>query len=280
VRETLKAKLTALGVDPDSLKICDTHAHVYPSVPGEHNPASLAAYLANTRVLGVKRHVVLQAKAHVEDSRCTPDAVATIGLEFARGVVWEDPRWTAKDIIRLHELGIRGVRVLYSPGIYPNTKGLLTTSQKIAPFGWHLLVQAEADVWPMAVDALNALPCPVVIDHMGRLPVDFDTKFPPFLALQRFVRAGGWIKLSAPYYATRSKEATFSPLRSRVRALLDAGWERAIWATNWPHVNLSKHEQPDDGTTLESLVDLFTSAYEARAVLAENAQQLYGFTEH
>lgn len=279
MRESLKAALTALGVDIDTLMICDTHSHVYPSVPGEHNPASHAAYLAQTRAIGVKRHVVLQAKAHLEDAGCTPDAVAAMGLSCARGVVWEDPRWSGQDIEALHARGIRGVRVLYPPGVHPDAEALLVIARKIAPFGWHLVVQAEADVWPTAVDALNGLPCPVVIDHMGRLPVECDHAFPPYQALLRFVRAGGWIKLSAPYYATRGKAATFEPLHGRVRALLDIGWERALWAINWPHVNLGEHEKPDDGATLESLVRLFTSASEARAVLAGNAQRLYGFPD-
>lgn len=279
MRESLKRALAALGVDADTLQICDTHSHVYPSVPGQANPASLEAYLAHTREIGVRRHVVLHAKAHADDVHCTPQAIAAIGAARARGVVWEDPRWTAHDLGRLTTLGVRGVRVLFPPGTRPDPAALLATARKIAPHGWHLVVQAEADAWPDCVDALNAMPCPVVIDHIGRLPIELAAACPSFQALQRFLRAGGWIKLSAPYYATVGKHAGFEPLHERVRTLLDVGWERALWAINWPHVNLAENEKPDDGATLESLVSLFTSAAEAHAVLAGNAQRLYGFPD-
>jgi len=257
---------------------CDTHSHVYPDVgDGQHNAASLQDYMRVARSLGAGRHVIVHSKAHRHDPQCTLDTVARIGLERARAVVWEEPEWNDADLERLHRAGVRGVRTLYPAGVPVDTAALRNTAAKVAPLGWHLLVQADGSAWADCVDALNALPCPVVVDHIGRFGPDAGPGTTAFESLVRFVRQGGWIKLAAPYYGTRDGASDFRQLTPRLHAFLEAGGSRAIWGLNWPHVNLGLDQRPDEVATLESLLHVFDSVVQARAVLADNAARLYGF---
>src|SRR3546814_2433728 len=111
------------------------------------------------------------------------------------------------------------------------------------------------------------MPCPVVIDHLGRFPAGTDTNAQAFQAVVQFVANGGWIKLAAPYYGTPDGASDFNALSFRVQAFLNAGAERVIWGMNWPHPNLPADGKPDDAATLESLLALFRSDTEKHAVL-------------
>jgi D-galactarolactone isomerase len=164
---------------------------------------------------------------------------------------------------------------LYPAGAAVDVATLRATAARIAPLGWHLLVQADGSAWPGCADALATLPCPVVIDHLGRLGPGAAPESRAFQALLRFARAGGWIKLSAPYYATDGGACDFGPLAPHLHALLDAAGDRAIWGLNWPHVSLAR--RPDERVTLESLLSVLRCAGQEQAVLADNAARLYGF---
>ncbi len=255
---------------------CDTHSHIYPDGVNSPGHPSLAEYLRVIGALGVGRHVIVHAKALRHDQRCTLDVVQSIGLERARAVVWEEASWNDNDLEQLHSAGVRGIRTLYAPGVPVDVAALQSTAAKIAPHGWHILVQAESFAWPGCVDALLALPCPVVVDHIGRLGPGVGLDSPEFQSLVRFVREGGWIKFAAPYYGTQDGAADFGELAPRLRAFLNAGSSRVIWGLNWPHLNLS--DRPDEHATLESLLQVLDSEPLARAVLAENAARLYGFS--
>ena len=279
MREAVSHPVASLGMADWPHPPCDTHSHVYPDADdGRHNEASLEDYLGVARPLGVGRHVVVHSKAHRHDAQCTLDTVARIGLDRARAVVWEDTQWSDADLDRLHAAGVRGIRTLYPAGAPVDVAELRNTAAKVGPLGWHLLVQAEGAAWEDCADALNALPCPVVVDHIGRFGPDTALEATAFQALLRFVRHGGWIKLAAPYYATRDGAADFRPLAPRLHALLDAGGSRAIWGLNWPHVNLAVERRPDEAATLESLLAVIGTGPQARAVLADNAARLYDFT--
>ena len=258
--------------------VCDTHSHVYPDNP-EHE-ATLDGYLRAAHSVGVGRHVIVHSKAYRHDSRCTLDTVARLGLDRARAVVWEEPGWHDDDRQRLHLAGVRGVRHLYANGASPDLGVLKESAARVASWGWHLLVQADgAALQEDDLVALCQLPCPVVIDHIGRFAPDVAARSGSFGALVRFVREGGWVKLAAPYYGTPDGSADFRPLQARVHALLDAGCSRIIWGMNWPHVNLPANQRPNEAAMLESLLGVIRSEPEARAVLAANAARLYGFGE-
>src|SRR5690606_35413286 len=128
-----------------------------------------------------------------------------------------------------------------------------------ADLGWSLLVQADGQTLAGACAGLADMPCPIVIDHIGRFPAGLGSDVHAFQAVVEFIAKGGWIKLSAPYYGTPDGASDFNALSSRVHAFLDAGAERVIWGMNWPHPNLPAGRKPDDAATLGSLLAILRS---------------------
>lgn len=264
---------------------CDTHSHVYgkpgtcPVLDGQHiDPGTtLDDYRVTARRLGVQRTVFVQAKAYGSDPGCMLDAIRQCGTEHARGVIMPDDALSASDLQHMDEAGIRGVRFLYQGDSPIDIAHIADTARRIAPAGWSLLLQASSQALACAIPRLVELPCPIVIDHMGRLPASLDVGSSEFKALLEFVRGGGWIKLAAPYYGTPGGKADFGMLESRVHALLAAGRDRAIWGMNWPHPNFAPGGKPDDLSSLVSLLRILPSPADRHRLFVANPARLYGF---
>jgi D-galactarolactone isomerase len=264
---------------------CETHSHVYgdplafPVRAGHaiQSGGGLDDYLEVSRALGVQRHVLVQAYAYGTDTRWLLQALAEVGIGRARGIIVADASLTAEDLAQLHRRGIRGVRFLYGPGAAVDTAAILATARRIAPLQWSALVQAPAAALAGACEALAQADCPVVIDHMGRVPPGMDTHDAVFQALLRFLRQSGWIKLSAPYYGTENGTSDFSTLRSRLHAFLDAAGDRTIWGMNWPHPNLPAQHKPDEAATVRSLLAVLPDRASRQALFVDNPARLYGF---
>ena len=74
---------------------------------------------------------------------------------------------------------------------------------RIAPYGWHVDVQMDGRDLPLHVARLAALPCDVVIDHVGKFMEPVAPDHPGVRALQRLLDGGhAWVKLSAPSSST------------------------------------------------------------------------------
>src|SRR5690606_1878174 len=102
---------------------------------------------------------------------CMLDAIDQLGVSCARGILMSDAPLPAAELGRLDRAGIRGLRFLF-PGTEPvDVARVQQAAHQIADLGWSLLVQADGLVLADCLPALAALPCPVVIDHLGRMPV-------------------------------------------------------------------------------------------------------------
>jgi predicted TIM-barrel fold metal-dependent hydrolase len=275
---------------PDILRLpplsCDTHSHIYgdpdacPVLPGHrHDPGTtLDDYLGVAAPMGLERLVLVQPKAYGQDPACMLDAIARLGVSRARGIIMPDDTLSSDDLQRLHDGGIRGVRFLFPDAAAIDVPAIRRTAAQVTPLGWSLIVQGGGPALATCVDDLLRLPCPVIIDHLGRVPAGHAVDSPVFQALLRFVREGGWFKLSAPYYGTPNGEADFRMLESRIHALLDAGIERLVWGMNWPHPNFLPGNKPDDLSSLRSFLSVLRSPSDVAAVFVRNPARLYGFT--
>jgi D-galactarolactone isomerase len=263
---------------------CDTHSHVYadpavfPPLDGHavEPGGGLDDYLAVCEALGVGRHVVVQAKAY-GDEAATLDAVARIGAERARAVLFLPEREAAPDLAGWHRAGVRGFRFLYRAGEPVALDAVRRGAAMAAGQGWHVIVQAEAEALVPVYDALLGLPCPVVIDHVGRLERGAGTGTAGFRGLERFARDGGWVKLAAPYNVTADGRSDFGALAAVVAGLVAAAPERLVWGINFPHPNLPADGKPDEVATLGSLLGLIPDEATARRIFVENPARLYGF---
>ena len=84
--------------------------------------------------------------------------------------------------------------------------------------------------------SIRAIPCRVVVDHMGRLDPHLGTGDPAYPVLCRLLDRGNvYVKLSGPYLNTVSGEPWDDATAVAV-ALAEFAPERVVWGTDYPHV--------------------------------------------
>ena len=265
---------------------CDCHVHVYdqryPIRPGAvltPPDASLGEYRAVQAAHGLDRVVFVQPTTYGLDNRCQLEAVAELG-EAARAVVVVDDTTTNDELARFTSLGGRGARFHMLPGGAVPWEIMHTVAKLIEPHGWHIQLQLNGRELPERLDALLALPTPVVVDHIGRFMPPVEPEHPAFGALLTLIDTGRcWVKLSAPYESTHDSTHEGAPdyptVATLAHRLVNHAPERMLWATNWPHPGQA---DPPTPTQLARLRDAWlpTDALR-RQVLVDNPVEVYGF---
>lgn len=261
---------------------CDTHVHVYdgrfPTAEGavlRPPDASAEDYRRVQRELGLDRVVVVQPTTYGLDNRCQLEAVAALG-DTARAVVVVDGAGATPEALgRLTEQGARGARFHMLPGGAVGWDELETVAAAIAPFGWHVQLQLDGHELADRRERLLALPCGLVVDHVGRFMPPVEPDSPAFRALLDLVDAGAHVKLSAPYESAPDPTHEYLAVSACVDALVARAPDRLLWATNWPHPGRSEPPTLDD---LRRLRDRWLPTDELRRqVLVRNPAALYGF---
>ncbi len=262
---------------------CDCHAHIfgepetYPfAEPRDYTPppAMVPHYLAMLDTVGLARAVIVQPSVYGEDNRCTLDAVAAIGLDRARAVVAVPPRATRAELVRLHERGARGVRIIRSAPDPEFIDNLLGLACLLPDLGMHVQLNLAPGGWRELLPRLEHTGVDIVLDHIGQLTAD-DLEGAAMDALRAALERGQtWVKLAQyrgsltgyPYRDT-------TPLAARLAAHAP---ERCLWGTDWPHPNV-RHHMPDDGELVDLIADWAPDARLRQRILADNPARLYGF---
>ncbi len=262
---------------------CECHSHIYApagryaeaSGGTPHGPASLEAYETMLARLGISRGVIVQPSLYGSDNGATLEAIATMGLNRARGVAIA-PEADEAELKALHDAGIRGSRFFLLAG--PGFDVIDEVARRIAPFGWHVDVQDDGDWLGEAIPILEQLPVDVVIDHIGRQPEGTTPDAPGFQALLRFMETGRcWMKISGPYYRSTAGAPGFADKIPLVRAMLECRPDRLVWAANWPHPGFKVDAKPEDADCLDFLLDAVPEDALRNAILADNPARLYDF---
>ncbi len=264
----------------------DTHSHViglppdYPFVPERsYTPpeAPLSAYMAMHKALGIERAVIVTPSVHGTDNRITTESIAGYGPD-ARGIAVVDAEISESAIMELHNGGIRGVRlnVLFGGGV--GLHAFETLVPKIRNLGWHiqLLIDVSRDMAQMA-PLIRGCGIPVVVDHMGHMPVEKGLDDPGFKAFLGLVRDGlAWAKLSGNYRIS-TQRPHFEDAIPFAQALIDACPQHMVWGTDWPHVSLFEH-MTHTTDLLNALDDYAPDPAMKQLILVDNPATLYGFT--
>ena len=231
------------------------------------------------RRLGMERCVIVQPSLYSTDNRCTLDAIRDLGLSRSRGVAVTKKDVSPKELQRLHDAGVRGLRFYLIVDDF-RMSDAPEMARRIAPFGWHLQVQDRGTWLPGAIPILEKLPVDIVIDHVGRTPPENGVNDPGFGALLRFVETGRcWVKISAPYLASSDGPPRYADVGEKVRALVSVRPDRLVWAANWPHPNHTPGNKPEEADCLDVLLDWVPDAAIRNAILAENPAKLYDFPD-
>ncbi len=264
---------------------CDCHVHIYedgyplaPTATFKPPHAPVWRYREMQQALGLERVVLVQPTGYGFDNRCLLDALAQLG-PAARGVAVVPVDVSDAELQRLHAAGVRGVRymLLGGSGGALSWDTLAAHAERIAPLGWHIDLQFDGREMLQRRALIDALPCDVVIDHVGRYVVPVAPEAPSFQALLEVLAAPGrWIKLSAPYETSCSGPPDYADVSALARALAQQRPERCVWASNWPHPN--RNPAPSDAELL-ALLEGWTGGDRALhdAVLAGNAARAYGW---
>lgn len=261
---------------------CDSHLHIADArfradFPARFSGATFEDYRLLQHRIGTTRAVIVQTKIHGMDHSCLIDALRQLG-ENGRGIGVLPPDTPMDELMRLDAGGIRGLRFsVWNPADAVTTLDMIEpAARRIADLGWHIQLHALGDQIVEAGDMLKRLPCPLVIDHMGRLPPETGIEHPAYAMILKLLDSGNaWLKLSGAYLNTTMGPPGYDDASKVARAFCDANPERLVWGSDWPHA--TEAVPPDDARLFDLLTSWAPSEAVRHRILVTNPEKLYGF---
>jgi predicted TIM-barrel fold metal-dependent hydrolase len=188
-----------------------------------------------------------------------------------------DPNITDKDVAVLKEAGVRGIRILDIVGGGVGLQNLEVLADRCAEIGWHVQVATRGETYPKIVDRLLRLRAPFIIDHMGWCAAANGIDSPEFQAVLHIVRNSDcYVKLSGGFRLS-AESHSFGDVVPFAQALIDAGPDRMVWGSDWPHVGLyDPATVPDAGQILDGLSDYTADLEQQHKILVSNPARFYG----
>lgn len=265
---------------------CDTHIHFYgpreryPLQGTPHIPipdATPAEFFKHQQAVNMTRAVVVNAAATGLDNRRTLDALRETPMRL-RGIITPPPQPPSDSELQEWDgLGVRGVRFNYFGKPLLSMALDNTLIQRFSALGWHTQIQVSDEQVLELADRLAALPCPLVIDHMARIPAAWGVQSKAFQSLLRLIDRGNvWVKLSAPMRYSSEDRPPYADVGVMARTLVAHAPERMLWASDWPNVNY-KGVMPGYDVLLDLLFDWAPDETTRKRILVDNPCRLYGF---
>jgi 2-pyrone-4,6-dicarboxylate lactonase len=262
----------------------DAHCHVFGPMaqfpfspkakylPDDAGPERLFALRDH---LGFAKNVIVQASCHGTDNAATLNAIAKSNGK-ARGVAVVDPAISEDELGALHAGGIRGIRFNFLKRLVddaPKDK-FLEVSRRL-PKGWHVVIYFEADILEELRPFMDAIPVPLVIDHMGRPDVSQGPDGPDMRAFRALLdgRPDIHFKPTCPDRLDPAGDP-WNAFAEAVAPLVADYPDRCIWGTDWPHPNM-QDKVPDDGHLVDMIPRIAPSAELQRKLLVSNPESLY-----
>ena len=226
--------------------------------------------------LGFSRNVIVQASCHGTDNAATLNGIARSEGK-ARGVAVVDPAIGDAELEQLHEGGMRGVRFNFLKRLVDDAPKdrFLDVARRIQPLGWHVVVYFEADILEELRPFLDAIPVPIVVDHMGRPDMAQGPDGPDMRAFRALLdsRPDIWFKATCPDRLD-AKGPPWDDFATAVAPLVQDYQDRVLWGTDWPHPNMEK-AIADDGALVDMIPRIAPTAELQRKLLVDNPMRLY-----
>lgn len=267
----------------------DAHCHVFGPMdrfpfspkakylPEDAGPEMLFALRDH---LGFSKNVIVQASCHGTDNAATLDAIARSEGK-ARGVAVVDPAIGESELASLHDGGIRGIRFNFLKRLVDNApKDRFLEVASRLPAGWHVVIYFEADILEELRPFMDAIPVPIVVDHMGRPDVTQGPDGPDMRAFRALLdsRPDIWFKPTCPDRLDAVKEGgqgdPWDNFAAAVAPLVADYPDRCIWGTDWPHPNM-QDEIPDDGHLVDMIPRIAPTPELQDKLLVANPNRLY-----
>jgi 2-pyrone-4,6-dicarboxylate lactonase len=226
--------------------------------------------------LGFDKNVIVQATCHGKDNRALVDALKSSDGR-AKGVATVGEEITEAELEEMDAAGVRGVRFNFLRRLVDFTPRavLLKVAEKVAPFGWHVVVYFEAQDLAELKPFFTSLPVPVVVDHMGRPDVTLGVDHPQFQAFLNLLAEHEtiWSKVSCPERLS-VQGPPYDDVVPYAAAIVERFPNRVLWGTDWPHPNMKSH-MPDDGQLVDFIPRIAPSDDLQHALLVDNPMRLY-----
>lgn len=225
--------------------------------------------------LGFARNVIVQASCHGTDNAATLHAIAKSNGK-ARGVAVVDPAIDEAGLTALHKGGIRGVRFNFLKRLVDNApKDKFLELAARLPAGWHVVIYFEADILDEMRAFIDAIPVPVIIDHMGRPDVSQGPQGPEISAFRALLESRDdiWFKATCPDRLDAGG-APWDDFAKAVAPLVVDYSDRCLWGTDWPHPNM-QDAVPDDGHLVDMIPRIASTESLQRKLLIDNPMRLY-----
>ncbi len=262
----------------------DAHCHVFGPMaqfpfsakakylPQDAGPEMLFALRDH---LGFSRNVIVQASCHGTDNAATLHAIAA-SQGKARGVAVVDPAISEAELQKLHEGGIRGIRFNFLKRLVDDApKDKFLDVARRLPEGWHVVIYFEADILDELRPFMEAIPVPLVIDHMGRPDVSHGADGADIQKFRSFVqcREDIWFKATCPDRLDPTGDP-WDQFAKAVAPLVAEFPDRVLWGTDWPHPNMQDNI-PDDGHLVDMIPRIAPSEELQHKLLVTNPMRLY-----
>ena len=241
----------------------------------------LPDYQHMLKTLGVERAVLVQPSVYGTDNTAMLDAMRAAGPQF-RGVAVVADDVAESEFNRLHEAGVRGVRVNIvdvkerKAGYAADRRPQAARAQGQAVRLAHGISDARRRVPRSRPDARrlsgrHGVRAPGLHEDRQRA-----SRIPVFKALLRLMQSGrAWVKLTGPYRIS-TQPLPHADTNTYAHALIKAAPQQVIWGTDWPHV-MVKGAMPNDGDLCDLLAAWIPDDATRRQVLVDNPARLYGF---
>ena len=262
----------------------DAHCHVFGPMaefpfspkakylPEDAGPEKLFALRDH---LGFSKNVIVQASCHGTDNSATLNAIA-VSNGKARGVAVVDPAISEAELAKLHEGGMRGIRFNFLKRLVDDAPKdrFLEVSRRL-PAGWHVVIYFEADILEELRPFMDAIPVPLVIDHMGRPDVTQGPDGPDMKAFRSLLdsRPDIHFKPTCPDRLDPTGDP-WNAFAEAVAPLVADYPDRCIWGTDWPHPNMQDNV-PDDGHLVDMIPRIAPTEELQRKLLVDNPNALY-----
>jgi predicted TIM-barrel fold metal-dependent hydrolase len=254
-------------------------------------PATVAELEQVMRTLRLDRVVVVQASTYGTDNSCVIDSIRELG-SGARGVAVIDEKTTEASLDRMHQGGVRGIRLsLGNQGVTDPAAArqrLKAAGDRMKNRrGWSVLISGSPATWEALRVELAAFAVPIVIDHFGEPRVADGVGQAGFTTVLNLVKSGkAYVKLSNA--DTLTNQPDMSDVTPYATALISANPQRIVWGTAWPHpsagavpgrksTDRAMHRQVDDGRVMNMLPVWAPDAAMRKMILVDNPARLYDF---
>ena len=286
----MSSRITSWHADPSKPRYqppagaIDAHCHVFG--PQDRFPFSAKAkYLpedagpdmlfALRDHLGFAKNVIVQASCHGTDNAATLDAIAR-SQGRARGVAVVDPAISEAELHALHAGGMRGIRFNFLKRLVDDApKGKFLDVARRLPAGWHVVIYFEADILEELRGFMDAIPVPLVVDHMGRPDVSQGPDGADMKAFRALLdsRDDIWFKATCPDRLDPAGDP-WNHFAEAVAPLVADYPGRALWGTDWPHPKM-QDAFPDDGHLVDMFPRIAPTADLQHRLLVANPTALY-----